>query len=282
MLVVWCRYCYNVLNMSSFSHIAILGRQPEFGLVELESLLGADAMRPFGRRAALVSSPPPIAQLGGTIKLVEIWAQMPAAAVESMVTRPEIVQRLAGNAASKVVFGISVYGTQSDHTVVTRVGLVLKRQLQQVGRSVRYVAPKGRATELTAAQLKFNRMLEHGYDVCVVTDGEQAIVGRTASVQDIDWYAARDYGRPARSAKVGMLPPKLAQILVNTVSGSIYDPFCGTGVVLQEGLLAGRNVMGSDLDTGMVDASRANLKWLAGVSRLPSPVESRGGRCAPR
>jgi hypothetical protein len=38
--------------MSSLNYLTILGRQPELGLVELESLLGADGVQPFGRQAA--------------------------------------------------------------------------------------------------------------------------------------------------------------------------------------------------------------------------------------
>ncbi|MDB5178844.1 MAG: putative methylase, partial [Patescibacteria group bacterium] len=99
------------------------------------------------------------------------------------------------------------------------------------------------------------------------------IVARTTGVQDIDWYSRRDYGRPARSAVVGMLPPKLAQILVNSTSvGVVADPFCGTGVVSQEALLLGREAVGSDLAPEMVAASRENLTWLAEQPEASTPL----------
>jgi tRNA (guanine10-N2)-dimethyltransferase len=86
-----------------------------------------------------------------------------------------------------------------------------------------------------------------------------------------------------------MLPPKLAQIIINLATGElpkdqlqsicnipegqimprpkinelILDPFCGTGVILQEALLMGYKVDGSDIDQRMIDYSAANLKWLA-------------------
>ncbi|HEY1064431.1 MAG TPA: hypothetical protein VGE30_04035, partial [Candidatus Saccharimonadales bacterium] len=107
-------------------------------------------------------------------------------------------------------------------------------------------------------------------------------------VQDIDAYARRDRERPARDAKVGMLPPKLAQRIINLAAGelpseklqnicdipagkpvprtllnkTLLDPFCGTGVVLQEALLMGYDVMGADIDQRMVDYSNKNLEWL--------------------
>ncbi|MGZ6005705.1 MAG: TRM11 family SAM-dependent methyltransferase, partial [Candidatus Saccharimonadales bacterium] len=94
---------------------------------------------------------------------------------------------------------------------------------------------------------------------------------------DIEAYAQRDHGRPKRDAKVGMLPPKLAQIIINLASGTalapgcgpahpidktILDPFCGTGVILQEALLMGYRTVGTDLEPRMIEYSQANLEWL--------------------
>jgi tRNA (guanine10-N2)-dimethyltransferase len=94
-------------------------------------------------------------------------------------------------------------------------------------------------------------------------------------VQDIDAYAARDQARPKRDAKVGMLPPKLAQTIVNLATGNsdkevtLLDPFCGTGVVLQEALLMDYGAVGTDLEPRMVDYSQANLDWLQQRWHLP-------------
>jgi tRNA G10 N-methylase Trm11 len=42
----------------------------------------------------------------------------------------------------------------------------------------------------------------------------------------------------------------------------VLDPFCGSGVILQEALLMGYSVYGSDIDPKMVEASKQNLRWL--------------------
>ena len=64
-----------------------------------------------------------------------------------------------------------------------------------------------------------------------------------------------------------MLPPKLAQVIVNVTNPennqSMLDPFCGTGVILQEALLMGLNVYGTDLEERMIDYSKTNLDWLS-------------------
>jgi tRNA G10 N-methylase Trm11 len=64
----------------------------------------------------------------------------------------------------------------------------------------------------------------------------------TLACQDIDAYAKRDTGK-SRDMVVGMMPPKLCQIMINIGFGGIrdqadtralYDPFCGLGTILIE------------------------------------------------
>jgi tRNA (guanine10-N2)-dimethyltransferase len=47
----------------------------------------------------------------------------------------------------------------------------------------------------------------------------------------------------------------------------VLDPFCGTGVVLQEAALMGFKVYGTDLSDKMIDYSKVNLDWLASTHR---------------
>jgi tRNA (guanine10-N2)-dimethyltransferase len=70
-----------------------------------------------------------------------------------------------------------------------------------------------------------------------------------------------------RDTYVGMLPPKLAQTIVNLAAadktqGVVLDPFCGTGVLLQEAALMGYNAYGSDIEEKMIRYTRDNLNWL--------------------
>lgn len=253
--------------MSSFPYIAILGRQPELALIELESLLGADKVRPFGRTAALLSDNPGIDQLGGTIKIGHVIGEAGQIAWPQLPVDLDVLPRRA----SKTPFAVSVYGFNITAGVARATGLALKRRLAEGG-SVRLVAA-GRGTAASAAELHHNKVTEDGFELLVVGDRDSVIIALTVGVQDVDWYSKRDYGRPKRSARVGMLPPKLAQILVNTTTPgkSVYDPFCGPGGVLQEALLLGRVAGGSDIAPEMVDACMANLTWLDGTVKRPLP-----------
>jgi tRNA (guanine10-N2)-dimethyltransferase len=129
-------------------------------------------------------------------------------------------------------------------------------------------------TELSSAQVLHNHLAETplGMELVLVRDGDSTWLAQTFAVQDINAYAARDQRRPKRDARVGMLPPKLAQIIINLAVGQspatshqspvVLDPFCGTGVVLQEALLMGYKAYGTDLEPRMIEYSEENLKWL--------------------
>jgi tRNA G10 N-methylase Trm11 len=255
--------------MSSLNYIAILGRQPELGLVELESLLGAAGVEPFGRQAALMSEAIHIDRLGGAVKVAEVLYRGPAAALRDLPIDLEKLPMREG----KTPFALSAYGTHDTAKMQFAAGLELKKRLRERG-SVRLVSA-GKGLAVSAAELRHNRVIEDGFELLEIVNHGEMVVARTLGVQDIDWYSRRDYERPARSAKVGMLPPKLAQILVNTTQPApVADPFCGTGVVLQEALLLGREAHGTDLSEEMVEASSKNLPWLAGQLEATLPAWS--------
>jgi tRNA G10 N-methylase Trm11 len=256
--------------MSSYNYIAILGRQPELGLLELESLVGAPNIEPFGT-AALLSDNPGIDRLGGAIKIGEIlWrgAASPLEAGKLPIDLSALPMR-----ETKTPIAFSVYGSKQNKKDIKVVAFGLKKALRERG-SVRLVLP-AEGLALSAAELRHNFVIEHGFELMVIVSRSEMIMAKTIGVQNIDWYSKRDYGRPSRSAKVGMLPPKLAQILVNTTSGSpVVDPFVGTGVILQEALLNGREAVGSDIAADMVAASRENLTWLKDQTEVPLPAWS--------
>ena len=90
--------------------------------------------------------------------------------------------------------------------------------------------------------------------------------GRSLSQQDIEEYSDRDYGKPSRSMRRGMLPPKLAQIMLNGAkpneSDVIWDPFCGTGTVNIEAVLMGFKTLASDRDSSAIAETKENVQSL--------------------
>ncbi len=231
-------------------YLAVLGREAELSLAELESVLGG--VEPFGG-CALIPALPDQNQLGGSVKLAKVVRRSPWAGWDKLKLNLDQLPLTEG----KTTFGVSFYGPPTLAGGAKKFALELKKQLPGSARAVVSDSP------LTAAQLKFNKVLDKGFELIVAVNANEAILALTESFQDIDWYSKRDYDRPGRDAKVGMLPPKLAQIMINLSKGDkIYDPFCGTGVVLQEALLMGKPASGSDLEPRMVELTEKNLAWL--------------------
>jgi tRNA (guanine10-N2)-dimethyltransferase len=255
--------------------IAINGRQPGLGRAELESLYGADNLRPIGDVATGLDLPVDqikFVRLGGTIKLARVLTSIDSVHwpdIESYLAKtiPEHLQYVP---EGKLKFGLSVYGLGVSRDRLNATGLSLKKVIKAAGRSVRLVPNK--EVELNSASVLHNQLTgPTGWELLLIKDGSQTWLAQTVHVQDIDAYAARDQARPKRDARVGMLPPKLAQIIVNLAKPgageTVLDPFCGTGVILQEALLMGRYAYGTDLEPRMIDYTRENLEWLIGPAK---------------
>ncbi len=261
--------------------LVILGRQPQLGVAELESLYGTAALRPIGDYAVVADKPVDdiaFSRLGGAVKLCRVlttldtthWGDIQAYLIEQSPKHAAMLPE------GKLTIGLSVYGLQINAKRLLATGLSVKKAIKSSGRPVRLVPNPELA--LNSAQVLHNQLTsDRAWELVFVRDGTQTIVAQTTHVQDINAYAARDQARPARDARVGMLPPKLAQIIINLAAGSdtpgqtptLLDPFCGTGVVLQEALLTGYNAYGSDLEERMVRYTRENLNWLQAKQHNP-------------
>lgn len=203
-------------------------------------------------------------QLGGTDRIARIIARSrtlmePAAATLLLPPLPE---------EKKLNIGISVMGLAAAEG--KKWALDLKQQLKQKKRKVRMVLPKSGERRLNAAQVIFNGLTNApNHELTLIREKDECVTAETLAVQDIQAYEARDTARPARDAVIGMLPPKLAQMMINLAAGEaqpalkIIDPFCGLGTVLQEGWLLGHAMSGSDNNPDMLEASSRNLRWMA-------------------
>lgn len=91
-------------------------------------------------------------------------------------------------------------------------------------------------------------------------------VAVTVAVQDYEAWIKRDRGRPHADPRAGMLPPKVARMMVNIArpGETLLDPFCGMGTILAEALLTGWKVIGSDQSPEVIKKAEDNLKWLFG------------------
>jgi hypothetical protein len=290
--------------------ICLLGRQSALGLAELESRLGADSLQVLGRDMVIADSEtvPDFDSFGGVLKAAKLLTRLDTTDFNKLSRHLQeaLPSHLQYFPDGKITIGLSTYGLGTESRQINAAALSLKKIIKQNGRSARVVPNNG--PELNTAQVLHNKLTgPAGMELLLVRDGNSTLLGRTLWVQDIDSYRRRDQERPARDARVGMLPPKLAQIILNLALGpmrgdvassslpndaggslknhedpassqkhkleslTVLDPFCGTGVLLQEALLQGHSAYGTDLEERMIDYSGKNLGWIIKERGLQSP-----------
>lgn len=255
--------------MQSF---AILGAHAAISVAEMGELTSLSPLLTT-ETFALYNEPwpdaPHLMRTSGSVqKLGRVEKTLPLASSEKDIQQA-LFAILESLPEGKIHFGISVYGSQKDADrigrMLTTLGMNLKRELTTVGRSARVVATKGNA--LPAASIMANKLIQKGAEIVILATEHELLVGITEAVQNIDTWVLHDRGRPRTNAKQGMLPPKLARIMLNLtgtpVGGkTVLDPFCGSGTVLMEaGVLGAHHLMGSDLNEMAVSDTRTNLEW---------------------
>lgn len=252
-------------------HFLVFGSHPKLSRAEFSaSRPAAVESAIFLEKAALIddsawSGEELIRQLGGTVKLGDVIWETESPALDAPALADWIMQNPRG---AKVLFGFSVYGGNTAlKKKLEKLPVALKRALKAQGKSVRWVTSQGGEPLSPAAVTKL-KLTSQGYDFVLLVHDKKIAIGLTTHTQDADAWSLRDYGRPARSAKLGMLPPKLARMMVNLAQvpegGTLLDPFCGSGTILMEAALATRaeKILGSDIDPQQIKDANANLDWL--------------------
>ena len=238
-------------------YLAVLGRLSDISLAELTAQFG-DSVKKIAPNLAVFESDKnvDINRFGGSLKFGRLISENP---VDFLLNLNDENGKFAG----KFIIGVSDYSKGAKKFKAQGEALKIKRLLSKNGRSCRVLQNTDAA--LSTATSHHNQMGEKAGHIEFLINGREWYV--LTGVQNITAYKNRDQARPARDAKVGMLPPKLAQILINLCGtlpekSRILDPFCGTGVVLQEASLMGYEPYGTDLSERMIEYSEKNLDWL--------------------
>jgi len=239
-------------NHPTISRAEVLTVFPQLDI----SASGPDFIAGEGVDATVVD----LKRLGGVIKVAEVFAEC------DQLNYEQIAQFLQDNMGDgKLAWGASMHGISLRELKTLLIGV--KKELQKAGRSARFVNKD--FANLSSAQVELQGLLGKGIEIIAARSGRGYLLARTIAVQPFDDFKKRDYEKAARDARVGMLPPKLALMMINLGCGdappsdiTVYDPFCGTGTVLVEAGLLGLGAHGSDLDPRMVAAAETNLNQL--------------------
>jgi len=206
-------------------------------------------------------------RLGGTVKIGQILGK---------VNHLQEIQDKFFNwiklGENKVFFGFSLYSINKQNNLkklqkkLQPVAMEIKRKLREEKNiNSRWVSSK--EAQLSAVIVKKNKLLKYGADICLLVNQNKILVGQTLAVQLFEEFGARDYARPGRDDVSGMLPPKLAKIMINLAQAKekelILDPFCGSGTILQEAILMNyENIIGFDKSEKAIQDTQTNINWL--------------------
>lgn len=248
----------------------ILGNNKTLSVAELSTLFGKGKHHVnegifFTERENELDSQNLIKRIGGTIKIGRIIDK-------SSKDKDEILEKLKTvikPGEGKYKFGISYYGDKKYNAKA--LGMEIKKYLKEQAVSCRWVTSKEK--NLSSVVVEQNKLITKGIEIVLIENNGRFFIGVTEAVQPFKELSKRDYGRPSRDDESGMLPPKLAQIMlnlarINTVDGPqknkyIVDAFCGSGTIVTEAMLMGhKHIIGSDKSGKAVLDTKNNIEWI--------------------
>lgn len=269
------------------SYAAFLGHQPRISVAELATVVpGFTLERIVGKNIALFTtdadlSQKDLTQWGG----IYLLARRITDARVTLEDIPGLLITELKSVRGKATFALRA--TNVSRPAVRTLYRTCKDALKKNGRPSRYVGNE--RIPAAAALLRDTGVVDgkQGAEIVLIQEGEdddvRLWVGRTVAAQDPDSYTKRDMEKPVRDTRVGLLPPKLAQVLINfglwlakkpaknekkDVEPTIFDPFCGTGVIPMECLLRGLPVIASDASLKAVTGCEKNLEWIRKIGEI--------------
>ncbi len=286
------------------THFAIFGKTPALSAAELflvcsepGKALRAERVHETGMiwESAVERDTAFWDRLGGSIKAGTIIKKCPIDSTKADLCATIVADLTERVLEGRVLFGISVYaldaqGTKQEKTLAG-LGAEVKHALVEEGRQARHVTSNDQT--LSAVTITKNHLLGPGVEYSIFLDGGMIALGVTTWVQPYEDFSAREFGRPRANSRSGMIPVKLARMMLHLAdlptSATILDPFCGSGTIATEALaLDFQHVIASDILERAIEETKENSAWIleqtqtAGkIDVIHIPVERLAERVAP-
>ncbi len=193
------------------------------------------------------------------------------ARVHKMVKRkiqPEDIQdilldRLLPETSNKIV--LNFYG-DIEPIYASSFRKEIKRLLKEKRYNIKILGDMKKINYNTATTTKVLRQKGHELNITYVKQYNLSVISLTEWVQDYRLWETLDFERPERDMKIGMLPSKLARIMLNLAkidkNSGFWDPFVGLGTIIMQGQLLEAYSYGSDIDQEVLQRAERNIAWL--------------------
>lgn len=264
----------------------VLGKNPTLSIAEISSVLGSlrvsYVFKVISREILVIETKNTVIAaelmktLGGTIKIGQVISEVgfdeDESEFEKIFEAGNIMEKFLSKKEGKIHFGVSIYDGGTDRNYLTRMvsqlkalNIEIKENLKEKGIKAGFVRIKEQS--ISSVSVFKNKLLSQGTEIVLILTKDKILAAKTLAVQEFESFSLRDYGRPKRDKRSGIIPPKLARMMINLASSSkediLLDPFCGSGTILQEEILLGyKNIIGSDVSQNAVSDTKENIDWL--------------------
>ncbi len=269
------------MNIKINLYAFILGREHKIALAELKStlwrlnfiyeirLIAGNIVFVEIKNFGLNEATALINQLAGTIKIFECLFETPFEKLNDSFIKTKIISLLeigTADVENKFDFGISSYAFWNKG-YVNKLGIDIKQTMKAKHINLRFVQLSG-GQELTSIQTLKNKLHINGCEIGLFKAG----IGKLIALNNPEDWVKIDYKKPVADKFSGMVPPKLARMLVNIGLGIsekdkldetlMIDSFCGSGNIVLEQMRLGFDVVASDISERAVGDTIKNVEWL--------------------
>ncbi|HTZ41870.1 MAG TPA: DNA methyltransferase [Candidatus Omnitrophota bacterium] len=242
-------------------YLFILGRNIELSIAEIKSFLKRKNLefKPIelinnGFLADMDKILPrdSVQQLGGTVSVGEVIASGNAKTIAKELDKINLYS------GSENKLNYVLHDFNSD--VFDEISLYLKKRFRHEGLKATEKKPTG-TIKLQGGKFVPN-IVSKNIDIQYFLFENN--FGKITETSDYEKIEERDMKKPVRRNELS-ISPRLAKILINLTeiknNGTLLDPFCGIGTIMQEALLQNINAIGIDKDKKAIDDAKINLKW---------------------
>ena len=239
-------------------YIFIFGRDPVLSYLEMKSYFES---RKMGYSIVDESEHGVVVKLDGSLDFGKMIKGLGGTSkIAEVVDGLDSVELYNGR-SNKIKYAVSAYDADDGEVME-----YLKKRLK--GERLKATIKHSKKKEDFTSPSESVNILKEGFEIILFKD----YIGKVVALFNPVEYKRRDTDRPAQRP-LHMISIRLAKILINLTGAkekdTVLDPFCGIGVLLQEALMMGMDVIGLDSSGTCVNDSRTNLAWTA--ARFSTP-----------
>lgn len=242
--------------------VFFLGSHPEMSLAELR-LVSNSREAERTNTVAFIDSLTDMGtqwfrQLGGSPKWGEVIATIEKSEKDIESKALEILKNSLKNEAKKE-YVLSLYGVRLQKRS-------FHHTLKEMLPGVKY---DGKFEELQHPPAAVEHVMKRGgHEFSLISTPTAVYCVKTLGVQDTRFWSTIDADRPARDMKIGMLPSKLARMMINVSgvvaheNGKVWDPFVGQGTIAMQAATVNVPILGTDKAPASLANAKRNMVWL--------------------